>query len=62
MRLGVSAVLVGLVLFFVGRLLDGFVAGFCQGAAVALLLLGVLVMSRARRGAGWLPSRDGEDR
>jgi hypothetical protein len=58
---GVSAVLLGLALFVAGRYLEGWLRGLCEGAGVALLLLGVLALSRSRR-HGWLPSRDGDER
>ncbi|MDH2413691.1 hypothetical protein [Nocardioides sp. CER19] len=60
--LGVGSILVGMGLFLLGRSLDGFLAGLFTGAAVALMLLGVLVISRSwRRDGGWLPSRGDED-
>jgi hypothetical protein len=61
-RRAVMLVLLGQALFLLGRSVEGWLRGLCQGAAVALLVLGVLALARSRRGAGWLPSRDGEDR
>ena len=58
---GVTAVLLGLALVVAGRYLEGWLGGLCEGAGIALLLLGVLGISRWR-GKGWLPSRDGEER
>lgn len=60
---------VGIVLLLVGTTtLDGFAKGVCQGAGIALVVLGArfLFMSRNRRRTAddaddgmWLPSRDG---
>ncbi|MFT4288847.1 hypothetical protein [Nocardioides sp.] len=61
---GAVPVLLGLVAYVVGRTLDGPLGGFLIGAAIALLLLGVYLISAAvrRRRRGWLPSRDGDGR
>lgn len=63
-----STLLTGLALIVVGTSLDGWVRGLFQGGGVALVLIGVAVLSaHLRRGKGgaddglWLPSRD-EDR
>lgn len=63
-----STVLAGIALAVVGTSLDGLLRGLCQGAGVALVLIGVAALSaHARRhkdggdGGMWLPSRD-EDR
>jgi hypothetical protein len=61
-RRGVTAVLVALALFAVGRPLESWLGGLVEGAAIALLLLGVLAISRARRNQAWLPGRDGGER
>ncbi|MDQ6527235.1 hypothetical protein RB608_26715 [Nocardioides sp. LHD-245] len=65
-----ALVVIGIGLTMTGRSLDGFVRGLCQGAGMAVILVGVAVLSahvrgrRDRRGesggdAGmWLPSRD----
>lgn len=68
MPAGMSMILIGIALSLVSRLLDGFVYGMVLGAAVALIMIGVIVLSarwrgRSRPGAAedatWLPSRDG---
>jgi hypothetical protein len=68
-------VIAGLALITVGNTFHGLLRGLFQGAGVAMVLIGVAVLSasRRRRGTGdqasdqtgdqgmWLPSRD-EDR
>ncbi len=57
MFIGVALALLGPALF------DGFVKGLFIGAGVALVVLGVIVVSarwRARADGAWLPSRDDE--
>jgi hypothetical protein len=58
--LGVSAVLVGLGSFLLGRAVDNdFLSGLFTGIAVGLMIIGVLVISSAwRTKGGWLPSRE----
>lgn len=46
---GTTLVLVGIVLTLLGRGLDGFLRGFLEGAGIALLLLGVWVLSPVAR-------------
>lgn len=64
-----STVLTGIALIVVGTSLDGLVRGLFQGAGVALVLVGVAVLSahvRRRKEADdsgmWLPSRDEDGR
>ena len=63
-------IVLGLLLTLGGLRLDGFVGGACQGAGVALVLLGVYLLGAHGRGTRgdisgteaeqwWLPSRDG---
>ena len=67
---GITAILVGLVTFWLSRLVEsGFVHGFFQGATLALMVAGAYLVGAAvwhRRSRGqveddrhWLPSRDG---
>lgn len=60
-----STVLTGIALTVVGTSLDGLVRGLFQGAGVALVLVGVAVLSAhvrrprdAEKDGMWLPSRD----
>jgi len=64
---GVTAILLGLVCFVVGMLLDGgFLRGLFTGATVAPMVLGAYLIgssrwrgtSSAKDGGPWLPSRD----
>lgn len=67
---GLAPILLGLVLYVVGRPFDGFVGGLFQGSSVMLLLIGVFVIGQSlwggRReddreaddGGWWLPSRE----
>lgn len=57
----------GIMLTILGPQFDGFVKGVCQGAGIALILLGVALLgARLRKPTTsdddslWLPSRDGE--
>ncbi|QIK76752.1 hypothetical protein [Nocardioides piscis] len=66
---GVGLVLPGMALTWLGSELDGFLKGFCQGAGIMMMLLGVwLLAARLRRpstddpNAMWLPSRDAAGR
>lgn len=64
-----STVLLGIALTVAARTFDGFAQGLFQGAGVATILIGVVVLSAHARQRGsdrserdlWLPSRD-EDR
>ncbi|TQK69882.1 MULTISPECIES: hypothetical protein [unclassified Nocardioides] len=60
-------IVLGIALTMAALPLDGLPRGFCQGAGVALILLGVLTLSarlRKRKGDDgmWLPSRDEDQR
>jgi len=61
---GTVLVLLGLLCFVIGRTLDGWLGGLFLGGAIALLLLGVFLISASarRKRRGWLPSRDGDPR
>lgn len=69
----ISMILPGIGLALLGTRFDGFVQGLCQGAGVALILLGVYALGllvRQRRDderdpggpSMWLPSRDEDGR
>lgn len=59
-RRGLAAMILGLALLALGAFFEGLLRGLFEGAAIALVLLGVFTLSRARRQHGWLPSRDGD--
>ena len=66
--ISLSMILPGIGLALLGTHFDGFVQGLCQGAGVALILLGVYLLGahwrrpREDDGTMWLPSRDEGDR
>ncbi len=67
---GLGCILLGVALWAISQHFDGLFGGFFSGAAIALALLGVwLVSGRAGRrmsrdldAHGWLPSKDGDRR
>lgn len=70
---GLSAVLLGFVVYLVGRAFDGgFVGGMFDGATFALMVMGAYLLGATRwwgrkserdlhEGKAWLPSRDSTD-
>jgi len=66
-----AMITVGIALQLTGGLLHGFLRGLLQGAGIALILLGVIILSpqmrrrrhgQERRDGMWLPSRESDER